>query len=440
LVERQVVRNSSLPAPPTFVDAFAGCGGLSLGLKRSGWRGLLAIEKDPFAFKTLDSNFGLHSALDYEWPPGIERKPWNIHELLKERRTALEALSDKVDLLAGGPPCQGFSHAGRRNANDPRNMLFSDYLDLVAILRPKTVLLENVRGFQTSFETPQEDGIENFSVELQRRLSDSYDIVASVIKASDFGVPQVRPRFFLIGVRKELNLGVRLDEFFGTLRAQRDTFLAARGLPRAPSARDAISDLEISWSGRVSSPDSYGFDAIGYAGPRSGFQFAMRDEAEGPPSDTRLARHAPHIVERFSSIMRECREDGRLNTTISAAMRQRYGLKKLALRVMDPLGPSPTITSLPDDLLHYSEPRTLTVRENARLQTFPDWFKFEGKYTTGGNRRRHEVPRFTQVANAVPPLLAEQIGLTLLSILLDQAGVKGAKFRTEGVERGSMVA
>jgi DNA (cytosine-5)-methyltransferase 1 len=68
---------------------------------------------------------------------------------------------------------------------------------------------------------------------------------------------------------------------------------------------------------------------------------------------------------------------------------------------------------MPDDLLHYGEPRTLTVRENARLQTFPDWFVFRGKYTTGGHLRRKEVPRFTQVANAVPPLLAELLGLAL---------------------------
>ncbi len=85
--------------------------------------------------------------------------------------------------------------------------------------------------------------------------------------------------------------------------------------------------------------------------------------------------------------------------------------------MMDPLKPAPTVTSMPDDLLHYDEPRTLTVRENARLQTFPDWFVFKGKYTSGGDRRRREVPRFTQVANAVPPLIAEVIGASLLDYL-----------------------
>ena len=91
-------------------------------------------------------------------------------------------------------------------------------------------------------------------------------------------------------------------------------------------------------------------------------------------------------------------------------MREQLGIRKLTTRVLDPDLPAPTVTSMPDDLLHYREPRTLTVRENARLQTFPDWFRFCGKYTTGGHLRRLEVPRFTQVANAVPPLLAEILG------------------------------
>ena len=142
----------------------------------------------------------------------------------------------------------------------------------------------------------------------------------------------------------------------------------------------------------------------------------MRDGHDTPPSDTRLARHNAAIVERFGRIIAQCSSLGRLNTSISRDMREEYGLKKMALRVLDPDRPAPTITSMPDDLLHYAEPRTLTVRENARLQGFPDWFAFKGKYTTGGDKRRREVPRFTQVANAVPPPMAEVLGSVLLAI------------------------
>ncbi len=110
-----------------------------------------------------------------------------------------------------------------------------------------------------------------------------------------------------------------------------------------------------------------------------------------------------------------CKKQNRSNKQLSLEMREHFGIRKTATRVLDPQKPAPTITSMPDDLIHYSEPRTLTVRENARLQTFPDWFVFRGKYTSGGERRKREVPRFTQVANAVPPLLAEMLGEMLLT-------------------------
>ena len=89
---------------------------------------------------------------------------------------------------------------------------------------------------------------------------------------------------------------------------------------------------------------------------------------------------------------------------------EKLGTKKRSFTPLHPDLPARTITTLPDDLLHYSEPRILTVRENARLQSFPDWFEFQGKYTTGGKRRKFECPRYTQVGNAVPPLMAEALG------------------------------
>lgn len=102
--------------------------------------------------------------------------------------------------------------------------------------------------------------------------------------------------------------------------------------------------------------------------------------------------------------------------------RQSYGLKKHRIFPMAPGEPAPTITTLPDDVLHYAEPRILTVRESARLQSFPDWFVFKGKFTTGGDRRTKECPRYTQVGNAVPPLLARAIG-SALHMLLEEVVV-----------------
>jgi DNA (cytosine-5)-methyltransferase 1 len=402
----------------TFVDAFAGCGGLSLGLKRAGWECLMAIEKDPFAFATYRANFlAGKGPLGMQWPEGVEQRAWDISSFRQECTWFLDRVRGSVDLLAGGPPCQGFSHAGRRQADDPRNSLFEDYLALVQHVQPKAVLIENVRGFTSDFGRGMPGAGRNFAAELKERLSEAYSTTDTILMASDFGVPQARPRFFLIGVRRDLTPETSMASFFGTLRAQSRRFLAARGLSLGTTARDALSDLEVERAGTMDCPDTAGYLAIAYAGPLSAFQRAMQDGHGRQPADTRLARHAPEITARFADIIRSSGEEGRLNQVITPDLRRKHGLKKIAIRVLDPLSPAPTITSMPEDLLHYCEPRTLTVRENARLQSFPDWFRFQGKYTTGGLLRRTEIPRFTQVANAVPPLLAEQIGECLAKVL-----------------------
>ena len=421
-------------AAPVFVDAFAGCGGLSLGLMQAGWTGLFAIEKDPCAFETLSAN------LTYNWPTGIEQKPWDIHGLLSTRRDELGSLTGKVDLLAGGPPCQGFSHAGRRRPDDPRNQLFKAYLELVDILQPRLLILENVRGFTCDFRVPGEEPVENFAESLQQWLQVHYDVAYQIIHAENCGIPQTRPRYFLVAALKSLGVKKRIDTVFDDLEQQIGSFLGERQLPRRPTARDAISDLEIDRNGTAPSRDSKGFEEISYkAGPLTAYQKSMRGKCKESPTDTRLARHRTDIRERFEAIINTCREEGRLKVTVPAEIREAHGMRKMVTRVLDPIDSAPTITSLPDDLLHYSEPRILTVRENARLQSFPDWFKFKGKYTTGGNRRRNEVPRFTQVANAVPPLLAEQLGMVLARIV---RGLCRCEFVADGsthiVQRASM--
>jgi DNA (cytosine-5)-methyltransferase 1 len=113
-------------------------------------------------------------------------------------------------------------------------------------------------------------------------------------------------------------------------------------------------------------------------------------------------------------------------------LREQYGLKKQCLAILDERKVAHTITTLPDDLLHYSEPRILTVRECARLQSFPDWFRFQGNYTTGGKRRTHECPRYTQVGNAVPPLLAEALGRMLRKLALEDTYVSNPEGGSNG--------
>ncbi|PAY09326.1 DNA (cytosine-5-)-methyltransferase [Bradyrhizobium sp. UFLA03-84] len=405
---------------PVFIDAFAGCGGLSLGLLRSGWRGMFAIEKDTFAFDTLKFNLIEPGArLRYDWPNWLEQQPWTIESLMSSHGRRLLALRGQVDLLAGGPPCQGFSSAGRRRQGDPRNSLVERYLEFVELVRPKMVLIENVRGITYDF-AGDDDRIppRNFATELIARLGRRYHVYNDTVRCSEYGVPQQRPRFFLIGMLKsEMRELSSRDAPFARLRSARSRFLAERGLSSRVSCKQAISDFERPHAGIGPCLDSKGYDALLTARPRTAYQRLMRDEFAGAVPDTRLAKHRPDIVERFANIIAECKAAGRLSVQLNREMRDRYGIKKMATRVLDPDKAAPTITSMPDDLLHYSEPRTLTVRENARLQTFPDWFAFQGKYTTGGERRSREVPRFTQVANAVPPLIAEMWGEVLLKYL-----------------------
>lgn len=395
-----------------FVDAFAGCGGLSLGLMQAGLKGTFAIEHDEFAFETLRTNLmGKKARFKFAWPSWLPKEPISINAMLEEYEPQLKKLAGSVDLLVGGPPCQGFSSAGRRRHNDPRNKLFASYLEIVSLLKPKAVLIENVRGFTVDFE--QKYRTDNYARKLRKALEKQYEVHEEMLDLTAFGVPQARTRYFLIAFAP----GICEENPFKLLRAYLPTYLRSLGLSAPVSSFSAISDLEIGRGGTQPSTESEGFEEICYTRPLTRYQKLMGGKGI-KPTDLRLARHSKEIEKRFEQIIELSHAEGRLNTTISDDVREMFGLKKRALRVLDPDRPSPTVTSMPDDLLHYQEPRTLTVRENARLQSFPDWFAFKGKYTTGGHLRRQEVPRFTQVANAVPPLAARAIGELLVDILV----------------------
>ncbi|MES0075783.1 DNA cytosine methyltransferase [Mesorhizobium sp. M0058] len=409
-----------------FIDVFSGCGGLSLGLSQAGLRGLFAIERNESAFETFEANFlAPNSVYKFQWPPWLPKEAIGIEELMESHEAELAGLEGMIDVLAGGPPCQGFSSAGRRRVNDPRNQLFKSYLKLVDMVKPRAVLIENVRGFTVDFQSASAK--DNYSSMLTEALSDEYQVKDALLNLSSFGVPQNRVRYFVLAFRK----GLKVGEPFNELSKMLPGFLRALGLQAPVSSWAAISDLEISRCGEQASSESAGFTEINYVGPRTKYQRLMATESG--PGDLRLARHSKAVLGRFAELIELCRAEGRLNISISESLRQKFGLKKRALRVLDPDRPSPTITSMPDDLIHYKEPRILTVRENARLQSFPDWFAFKGKYTTGGKRRRHEVPRYTQVANAVPPLAGRAIGTVIAKILQANLSAKSLSGELDAV-------
>ena len=174
----------------TFVDLFAGCGGLSLGMQNAGWTLKFAVEQHKHAFNTYQTNLVSPIGAPVDWPSWLPQEPHDIVAMLEEHRNELCDMQGTVDLLAGGPPCQGFSTNGRRRQDDPRNLLVASYLEMVSLIMPKMVLLENVRGF-TSMRHKEADSFSSYVASTLETLG--YDVWSQLIKAADSGVPQVGP-------------------------------------------------------------------------------------------------------------------------------------------------------------------------------------------------------------------------------------------------------
>lgn len=436
--------------PRKFVDLFAGCGGFSLGLSMAGLRGLFSIERDPMAFETFAHNFVRSGSRDesrFDWPDWLETRAWGIDEALDNHKAELESLRGSVDVLAGGPPCQGFSFAGRRIEDDPRNRLFEKYVEVVEAVQPAALILENVPGMRvvhkSSFVSHSHERAKPSRKSFYEKLTESleekgYEVRGMLLDASRFGVPQRRSRLIAIGLKRDLAkwLDGGIDRAFDLVEIARTQQLCDLGLGEVVSASDAISDLEIAERSLVPCVDDQspkGYVEVRPDIARTTYQRLMREGAIGAPNSLRLARHRADVQDRFSRILSECRKGVRMDD----AARLGFGLRKHRIYPMSPTEPAPTITTLPDDVLHYSEPRILTVRESARLQSFPDWFEFKGKFTTGGDRRTRECPRYTQVGNAVPPFLARAIGQAIL-MALDE--IEARRDAASQVELPSMAA
>jgi DNA (cytosine-5)-methyltransferase 1 len=398
----------------TYIDLFAGCGGLSLGLHNAGWKGLFAIEKSTDAFKTLKHNL-IDNKNHFDWPTWFPKEHIEIDKAIRLYKPYFVSLQHSVDLVAGGPPCQGFSTAGRRNENDERNNLIKSYINFIKIVKPKILFFENVKGFMLEFKKNKDKGKE-YSKYVENALNRAgYFVKGELINFGDYGIPQKRTRFILVGVRKNIsNASMDLAEsFFTTLKENRFSFLSQKNLTTDTNLKDAISDL-LKANGLKESPDTKGFFAGTYTKANCPYQTFMREGIEVEIADShRFPKHRPDITEKFGVILNTCKK----NKDIDAKTRAHFNIKKHTVIPLDENDKSPTITTLPDDYIHYSEPRILTVREYARIQSFPDWYQFQGKYTTGGKLRTKEVPRYSQIGNAIPPLFGEQIGLVLKQLI-----------------------
>lgn len=406
-----------------FIDVFAGCGGLSLGLMKAGLQGVAAIEKNPMAFETLRHNLIDGVRYKFDWPDWLPKEAMSCEQLLTDFSSDLISWAGTIDVMVGGPPCQGFSLAGKRDSADPRNKMAEQYLELVKVIKPKFLVIENVSGFNSKFnEVAQGDADKYHSRSYAEYISDEltkigYSVSRGKVNCANFGVPQNRHRYFIVCslIKSKTNL-------FEKLLNYGEDFKAAKGFARGKttSVHDAIADLETAGKELKDNTDSpvKGFKEIKYKLPDivPPYLRLMNDGHLGAPNSLRLPKHKAETIFQFIRI-RQASQPGK---SLSKEIRDRLGLKKHALTVLSRNEPSPTITTLPDDIIHYSEPRILTARETARIQSFPDWFEFLGKYTTGGLARKLDCPRYTQIGNAVPPLVSEAIGMTLLDHMLSE--------------------
>jgi DNA (cytosine-5)-methyltransferase 1 len=393
----------------TYIDLFSGCGGLALGLHNSGWEGLFAIEKSKDAFSTLKYNL-LDTNSNFTWPSWLAKKNHDINHIIQEHETDLKSLRGTISLVAGGPPCQGFSMAGRRKEDDDRNKLIDSYVKFVELVQPKILFFENVKGFTIGFKKGNKRGQAYSAYVVEKLEKLGYDVHGDIVDFSKYGIPQKRQRYILVGTKNG-----KAKDFFDSIANNRADFFKSKNISDTTSLNDAISDLLRS-NGTKESPDTKSFQAGIYTKAMTPYQRLMRGEKNltSKVADShRFAKHKQETVEKFQYII----DNGVVNKNISDEIKEKFNMKKRTVVPLCGDSPTPTLTTLPDDYIHYCEPRILTVREYARIQSFPDSYEFKAGYTTGGDRRKTDVPRYTQIGNAIPPLFAEQAGIVLKEMI-----------------------
>jgi len=349
------------PFKVNVIDLFCGCGGLSLGFKREGFNILAGLDNDESALKTFNHNLDtLALNTDLGSPTYVDE--------IKEKING-----QSVDVIIGGPPCQGFSLTGTRILNDPRNSLFKSFFNSIDVFNPRVVLLENVKGMNTLYGGVV---IKQINSEFELR---GYKTVSAVLNSSDFGVPQNRERFFIIASKIDKKLVMPKPILKKEFKI---------------SCEDAISDLH-------DFQNSLGDEECYYQSkPISFYQKLMRLKS------SKLFNHVGTAHKQFVIDTIKLVPDGGNHKDLPEGVGTsrkfneawtRYNSKK----------PSKTIDTGHRNHFHYKFNRVPTVRENARLQSFPDDFQFIGSKT---NQNK-------QVGNAVPVLLSQAIAMYIKSYL-----------------------
>lgn len=453
-----------------YVDLFAGCGGLSLGIEKAGGELVAAVEKSDMAARTFYHNAVGDMSDMREWQAYVGRSlraqlrrkvmVSELSNVLADEDVMSSLSREDLDLVVGGPPCQGFSLAGRRNHDDIRNRLAWEYLDFVAVTKPKAVVVENVVGMSQKFESQTES---SFS-QLRRALTETgpgYTVQAVLVNAMHYGAPQHRPRLMLIALRQDVadfleirvSTGIWKSTFIDSV-ADRPTLAPSPVVSKNDvfSVGDAIADLCLEVGTPASKNGAY----------RERLQDVSRNlhavTHQSTPKNHNFRTHSSRVISRFSFYRKlaEAGADvqllnrlGGLDQEAAKAMAKSQLSERIQLPVTLQIGPhaedlrtfteldeltefavalatkkhsqkvlrwdqpARTVVTLPDDYVHPISSRIFTVRELARFQGFPDDFEFLGKETTGSARRKFEVPQYTQVGNAVSPWQSLAVGRVL---------------------------
>lgn len=395
----------------TFVDLFAGCGGFSEGFYKEGFKALAHVEIDKNACETLKERMRYYNYGEEE----IEKSVLCRDLTDKTVKNAIQdVIGDiEVDVLVGGPPCQAFSSVGRAQdkdsmQNDPRNYLFYNYIDILEKLKPKLFVFENVTGLLTA----KPKGVPILPI-IFERMSKMYKINTNVdeivLNSVNYGVPQIRKRVIIIGVRKDIEIDVK-EIYKNIIKTNYGPEDRDKGeLKKYYTIKDALEDLPILDNGEGKEEIDFVTEA------NNEYIDCIRDKKFGKLYNHVARKHNDKDRERYRILSENCwtlRELEKVrpdlvhhdpNHFVNRYTVQRYDLP--GRTVVAHLYKDGNLFIHPD----YKQARTFTVREAARVQSFPDDFKFVGA-------RTHQ---YKQVGNAVPPLMAQAIAKSI-KIFLDK--------------------
>ncbi len=380
---------------PIAVDLFAGAGGMTLGFEQAGFDVLAAVELDPIHCAIHEFNFPFWSTLCASVDKISGKKIRRLSKIKKK----------EIDVVFGGSPCQGFSMMGKRALDDPRNALVFHFLRLILELQPKYFVFENVPGLTVGEHR-------KFLLEVIEEFEkNGYRVEANyqVLNAANYGVPQDRARLFILGCRQNLKLPKYPQPLTTPKISKKSKYIVNKpDLPATPTVWDAIADLpevenyaelmERDWAiAKYGKPSDYSSKLRGISSIENDYSYERLFDNYFLTCSTRT-KHSSQSIERFKKT-----EPGKTEPVSHFHKLAANGICK-TLRAGTPRNRGAFTSPRP---IHPKTPRCITVREAARLHSYPDWFRFHLTKWHG----------FRQIGNSVPPLLAKAIATEIIHAL-----------------------